>query len=66
MIGDPIRRKEDDHLVAGRTTWTASVCPSGTLHVAFLRSPVTHDWISHLDASAGRLAQPGVVAVLTW
>ena len=64
MIGDPIRRKEDDHLVTGRTTWTASVRPSGTLHVAFLRSPVAHGRIAHLDVS-GAMTQPGVVAVLT-
>ena len=64
MIGDPVRRKEDDHLVTGRTTWTASVRPAGTLHLAFLRSPVAHGRLIHLDVSRA-VSQPGVVAVLT-
>ena len=64
MIGDPVRRKEDDHLVTGRTTWTANVRPSGTLHLAFLRSPLAHGRLIHLDVS-GALSRPGVVAVLT-
>ena len=64
MIGDPVRRKEDDHLVTGRTTWTASVRPLGTLHLAFLRSPVAHGRLQHLDVSRA-VAEPGVVAVLT-
>jgi carbon-monoxide dehydrogenase large subunit len=64
MIGDPVRRKEDDHLVTGRTTWTANVRPSGTLHLAFLRSPVAHGRLTRLDISAA-LSQPGVIAVLT-
>jgi carbon-monoxide dehydrogenase large subunit len=64
MIGDPVRRKEDDHLVTGRTTWTANVRPTGTLHLAFLRSPVAHARLVHLDVG-GAAAVPGVVAVLT-
>ena len=64
MIGDPVRRKEDDHLVTGRTTWTANVRPAGTLHLAFLRSPVAHGRLIHLDVRPAA-AQPGVVAVLT-
>jgi aerobic carbon-monoxide dehydrogenase large subunit len=64
MIGDAVRRKEDDHLVTGRTTWTANVRPTGTLHLAFLRSPVAHGRLLHLDTSKAA-AQPGVVAVLT-
>jgi len=64
MIGDAVRRKEDDHLVTGRTTWTASVRPTGTLQLAFLRSPVAHGRLLHLDVSKAAAA-PGVVAVLT-
>ena len=64
MIGDAVRRKEDDHLVTGRTTWTANVRPSGTLHLVFLRSPVAHGRLLHLDVSKAA-SQPGVVAVLT-
>jgi aerobic carbon-monoxide dehydrogenase large subunit len=64
MIGDPVRRKEDDHLVTGRTTWTANVRPAGTLHLGFLRSPVAHGRLIRLDISRA-VSQPGVVAVLT-
>jgi carbon-monoxide dehydrogenase large subunit len=64
LIGHSIRRKEDDHLVTGRTTWTANVRPAGTLHLAFLRSPVAHGRLTHLDVSTAA-ALPGVVAVLT-
>ena len=64
MIGDAVRRKEDDHLVTGRTMWTANVRPPGTLHLAFLRSPVAHGRIHHLDVSRAAV-EPGVVAVLT-
>ncbi|HEX6919558.1 MAG TPA: xanthine dehydrogenase family protein molybdopterin-binding subunit [Actinomycetes bacterium] len=64
MIGDPQRRKEDDRLVTGRTTWTANVRPPGTLHVAFLRSPVPHGRLRRVDV-AGVLGRPGVVAAYT-
>jgi CO/xanthine dehydrogenase Mo-binding subunit len=64
MIRDAVRRKEDDHLVTGRTTWTANLRPTGTLHLAFLRSPVAHGRLLHLDVSKAA-AQPGVIAVLT-
>jgi carbon-monoxide dehydrogenase large subunit len=40
------------------------VRPTGTLHLAFLRSPVAHGRLAHLDV-AGAAAVPGVVAVLT-
>ena len=64
MIGDAVRRKEDDHLVTGRTTWTANVRPPGTLHLAFLRSPVAHGRL-HAPRRQPAAAAPGVVAVLT-
>jgi carbon-monoxide dehydrogenase large subunit len=60
-VGQPLRRKEDDRLVTGRTRWTDSVAVPGMLHVALLRSPMAHARISRVDVSAAR-SRPGVVA----
>jgi aerobic carbon-monoxide dehydrogenase large subunit len=64
VIGAAQLRKEDDHLVTGRTLWTSNVRLPGLLHIAFLRSPVAHGRITALDVSAAA-EQPGVVGVLT-
>lgn len=63
-IGTSPPRKEDAHLVTGRTTWTDNLRPVGTLHMAVLRSPYAHARIRSIDVSAAR-AYPGVVAVHT-
>jgi carbon-monoxide dehydrogenase large subunit len=60
-VGRAVPRKEDAHLVTGRTTWTDNQTAPGLLHVAFLRSPMAHARISRVDVSAA-LSQPGVVA----
>ena len=63
-IGQARRRKEDAHLLTGRTTWTDNMTLPGMLHLAILRSPMAHATITSIDTSeaAGR---PGVVAVFT-
>ncbi|GAA3965891.1 molybdopterin-dependent oxidoreductase [Actinomadura viridis] len=63
-VGAPRRRSEDARLITGRTRWTDNIQPQGTLHVAFLRSPVAHARIERVDAEQAR-RRPGVVAVLT-
>ena len=63
-IGKARRRKEDQHLVTGRTTWTDNLTPPGTLHLAILRSPMAHATITSIDASPAR-QRPGVVAAFT-
>ncbi|MGI8666381.1 MAG: xanthine dehydrogenase family protein molybdopterin-binding subunit [Jatrophihabitans sp.] len=63
-IGQARKRKEDQHLITGRTTWTDNMVLPGMLHLAILRSPVAHAKITAIDVS-GALARPGVVAAYT-
>ncbi|CDZ89721.1 xanthine dehydrogenase family protein molybdopterin-binding subunit [Rhodococcus ruber] len=63
-IGQARRRKEDEHLVTGRTRWTDNLVLPGMLHMAILRSPFAHARITSIDTSKAR-QRPGVVAVLT-
>jgi carbon-monoxide dehydrogenase large subunit len=63
-IGKARRRKEDQHLITGRTTWTDNLTPPGTVHLAILRSPMAHAKITSIDAS-GALGRPGVIAAYT-
>ena len=60
-IGQARRRKEDAHLITGRTTWTDNMVLPGMLHLAILRSPMAHATITRVDVS-GALSRPGVVA----
>ncbi|WP_189637485.1 xanthine dehydrogenase family protein molybdopterin-binding subunit [Rhodococcus rhodochrous] len=61
-LGRARRRKEDEHLITGRTRWTDNIVLPGMLHAAILRSPVAHARITGLDVSEAR-GKPGVVAV---
>ncbi|MDQ1690087.1 MAG: aerobic carbon-monoxide dehydrogenase large subunit, partial [Pseudonocardiales bacterium] len=63
-VGNPRRRKEDAHLLTGRTTWTDNMTLPGMLHLAILRSPMAHAKITRIDASEAR-SRPGVIAVFT-
>jgi carbon-monoxide dehydrogenase large subunit len=63
-VGQGVLRKEDEHLLTGRTTWTDNVQLPGLLHFAVVRSPMAHGRITRLDATPA-LERPGVVAVLT-
>ncbi|WP_182357325.1 xanthine dehydrogenase family protein molybdopterin-binding subunit [Tomitella gaofuii] len=63
-IGRSRTRKEDAHLITGRTRWTANITLPGMLHMAVLRSPVAHARITGIDVSEAR-GMPGVVAVYT-
>jgi aerobic carbon-monoxide dehydrogenase large subunit len=63
-IGQSRRRKEDHHLITGRTTWTDNITLPGMLHVAMLRSPMAHARINDVDVTEAK-ARPGVVAVFT-
>ncbi|SDO39205.1 carbon-monoxide dehydrogenase large subunit [Nakamurella panacisegetis] len=59
-IGKDRRRKEDAHLITGRTRWTDNMVLPGMLHLAFLRSPYAHARISSISVAAAADA-PGVV-----
>ena len=63
-VGVTRLRKEDAHLVTGRTNWTDNIKLTGMLHVALVRSPMAHAKVTNVDVSAA-LEQPGVVAAFT-
>jgi carbon-monoxide dehydrogenase large subunit len=63
-IGRSRTRKEDQHLITGRTTWTDNIQIAGMLHLAILRSPMAHARIVSIDTTEAA-ARPGVIAVLT-
>lgn len=57
-------RKEDAHLITGRSRWTGNLTLPGMLHMAVLRSPLAHARITGIDVSEAK-SMPGVVAVYT-
>lgn len=64
-LAAPDARPEAASKVTGAARYVADLpAPAGTLHVAFVNSPVPHGRIVSVDTSAA-LALPGVVAVLT-
>ncbi|HZE50920.1 MAG TPA: xanthine dehydrogenase family protein molybdopterin-binding subunit, partial [Jatrophihabitantaceae bacterium] len=63
-IGQARKRKEDAHLITGRTTWTDNLTLPGLLHLAILRSPMAHARITNVDVS-GALTRPGVIAAFS-
>jgi carbon-monoxide dehydrogenase large subunit len=63
-IGKARRRKEDQHLITGRTTWTDNMSLPGMVHLAILRSPMAHATITAIDTSEAE-QRPGVLAVFT-
>jgi carbon-monoxide dehydrogenase large subunit len=63
-IGSARKRKEDAHLLTGRTTWTDNLTLPGLLHLAILRSPMSHARITSVDVSAAA-QRPGVVAAFS-
>ena len=63
-VGKERRRKEDAHLITGRTRWTDNMVLPGMLHLAFLRSPFAHATIRSISVAAAADA-PGVFAAWT-
>jgi carbon-monoxide dehydrogenase large subunit len=63
-IGQARRRKEDHHLITGRTTWTDNMTLPGMVHLAILRSPMAHAKITSIDTTEAK-SRPGVLAVFT-
>jgi CO/xanthine dehydrogenase Mo-binding subunit len=61
-FGKPVRRNEDPRLLTGQALFVDDINPPGLLHVAFLRSPIAHARILHIDADEAR-TRPGVHAV---
>jgi carbon-monoxide dehydrogenase large subunit len=64
LIGERVRRVEDDALLRGRGRYVDDIPLPGVLHAAFVRSPHPHALIRSVDKTAA-LSVPGVHAVLT-
>lgn len=63
-VGTARLRKEDAHLITGRSRFTDNMVLPGMLHLAMVRSPFAHAKITTIDVSAAQ-SSPGVMAVLT-
>ncbi|MDQ6754106.1 MAG: xanthine dehydrogenase family protein molybdopterin-binding subunit [Actinomycetota bacterium] len=63
-VGRARLRKEDAHLITGRSRYTDNITLPGMLHLAMVRSPFAHAKITSVDTAAAK-SSPGVVAVLT-
>jgi carbon-monoxide dehydrogenase large subunit len=61
-IGRARRRKEDHHLITGRSSFTDSLVLPGMVHLAMVRSPHAHARIDGVDLGAAKSA-PGVIGV---
>lgn len=59
-IGRARTRKEDQHLITGRTTYTDNMVLPGMVHLAMVRSPHAHARVLSVDTSQAAKA-PGVV-----
>ena len=57
-------RREDGRLITGAGRFVADLAPRDARHIYFLRSPVAHGRLTHLDTTDTRAAQ-GVDLVLT-
>ena len=62
LVGQPLRRREDERILRGRTRYLDDIDPAGAAHVAFLRSPFAHARIAGIEVPEGL---EGVVAVIT-
>ena len=61
-VGRPIRRREDERILRGRTCYLDDIERPGLAHVAFVRSPHAHARVTGLHAPDDA---PGLLAVLT-
>jgi len=62
ILGNAVLRLEDPTLLTGEGKYVDDLAPTGTLHVAFVRSSVAHANVVSVDVSEAE-AMPGVVAV---
>ncbi len=61
-IGQRMTRVEDERLVIGQGQYVSDITPSGTLHLAVVRSLHAHARITHLDLSSAQCLD-GVIGV---
>lgn len=62
-IGAAVPRPNAKRHLEGRGVYTDDIALPGVAHVAYLRSPMAHARIGHVDADMAR-AMPGVVAII--
>src|SRR5687767_5403385 len=62
LIGHPVRRREDERILRGRTRYLDDIDPPGAAQVAFVRSPFAHARIGGVGVPDGL---EGVFGVLT-
>lgn len=62
MIGEPLKRFEDERLLTGSGRFTDDIILPGQAFAAFVRSPHAHADIRAIDSSAAK-ALPGVLGV---
>jgi carbon-monoxide dehydrogenase large subunit len=55
FVGQPVRRREDDRILRGRSRFLDDVVAPGAAHMAFVRSPHAHARIAGVRAPAGPL-----------
>jgi carbon-monoxide dehydrogenase large subunit len=59
-----VQRREDPALLSGTARYVDDIMPTGTLHLAVVRSPFAHADVTEIDISAA-VDAPGVWAVIT-
>ncbi len=64
ILGNPVQRVEDPRLLRGDAKYLDDLTPDGTVHVAFVRSPIAHARVLSVDTSEAE-TMPGVVLVAT-
>ena len=62
LVGRPLRRREDERILRGRTRYLDDIDPPGAAHVAFVRSPFAHARIGGIGVPDGL---EGVFRVIT-
>ena len=63
-MGNAVLRREDPDLLTGAARYVGDMDPTGTVHVAFVRSVMAHARVASVDTGAARSA-PGVLGVWT-
>ena len=64
ILGNPVARVEDPRILRGEATYFDDVAPTGTAHLAFVRSTIAHARVTSVDTSDAE-AMPGVISVHT-
>jgi len=62
LVGRPVRRREDERILRGRTRYLDDIDPPGAAHAAFVRSPFAHARIARITVP-DELA--GLIGVIT-